>query len=89
LFIRTEQPWVYNARRQPVLKGQAPNDIVQNRLTDKPELASKLDQPPAEFCARPKAMVVVERAKEVSHPDTQLVRRHCPQQARRERDGAA
>jgi hypothetical protein len=53
-----------------VLKGQAPNDIVQNRLTDKPELASKLDQPPAEFCARPKAMVVVERAKEVSHPDS-------------------
>jgi hypothetical protein len=67
---RKPENWVYNARRQPVLKGQAPNDIVQNRLTDKPELASKLDQPPAEFCARPKAMVVVERAKEVSHPDS-------------------
>jgi transposase InsO family protein len=32
----------YNARRQRVLKGNAPNDIVRDRLTDKPELASKL-----------------------------------------------
>jgi transposase InsO family protein len=59
----------YNARRQRVLKGKAPNDIVRDRLTEKPELASKLYQPPADPCRLPKAMVVVNRAKEVSHPD--------------------
>ena len=62
----------YNARRQRVLKGKAPNDVVRERLKDKPELASKLYQPPADPCALPKAMVVVEHAKEVSHPDTYL-----------------
>jgi transposase InsO family protein len=59
----------YNARRQRVLKGKAPNDIVHDRLKEKPELASKLYQLPANPCLLPKAMVVVCRAKEVSHPD--------------------
>jgi transposase InsO family protein len=59
----------YNARRQRVLKGKAPNDVVQDRLKAKPELASKLYQPPSDPCRLPKAMVVVQRAKEVSHPD--------------------
>ena len=54
---------------EQLLKGKAPNDIIRDRLKDKPELASKLYQPPADLCVLPKAMLVVDRAKEVSHPD--------------------
>ncbi|NUB11819.1 IS481 family transposase [Azospirillum brasilense] len=60
----------YNARRQRVLEGKAPNDIVKARLRRKPELANPYYRPPDDPCRLPKAMVVVERAKEVSHPDT-------------------
>jgi transposase InsO family protein len=60
----------YNARRQRVLKGRSPDQVVRDRLSAKPELASQLYQPPADPCVLPKAMVIVERAKEVSQPDS-------------------
>src|SRR3954453_2766476 len=59
----------YNARRQRPLNGRYPDDAVRDRLSAKPELAIQLYQPPADPCVLPKAMVVVERAKEVSQPD--------------------
>lgn len=60
----------YNARRQRVLKGKAPNDIVKARLRRTPELANPHYRPPDDPCRLPKAIVVVEAAKEVSHPDS-------------------
>lgn len=60
----------YKARRQRVLKGKTPNDIVKARLRCKPELANPHHQPPDDPCRLPKAMMVVERAKELSHPDS-------------------
>src|SRR5689334_1616553 len=59
----------YNARRQRVLEGRSPDEVVRDRLRARPELASRLYQPPADPCILPKAMLVVECAKNVSHPD--------------------
>jgi transposase InsO family protein len=59
----------YNARRQRVLEGRSPDAVVRDRLSARPELASQLYQPSADPCVLPKAMIVVECAKEVSQPD--------------------
>jgi hypothetical protein len=63
----------YNARRQRVLDGQSPDQVVQARLEAKPELANPAYQPPSP-CDRTKtkiaAQLTVYSAKDVSHPDT-------------------
>src|SRR3954468_4000105 len=62
----------YNARRQPVLEGQTPDQVVAARLTAKPALAN------AKRSGRPgpddiiKARLIAESAKEVSQPDTSI-----------------
>jgi transposase InsO family protein len=59
----------YNRRRQRVLQGASPEQIVQQRLTAKPELANPRFRPP-DPGALPQALHVIAAAKEVSHPDT-------------------
>ena len=63
----------YNARRQRVLEGQTPDQVVAERLTAKPALAQ--DKPsgragPGDIA---KARLIAENAKEVSQPNTY----HC------------
>jgi transposase len=59
----------YNMRRQRVLKGASPDQVVQRRLAAKPKLANRRSKPP-DSDALPQALQVVAAAKEVSHPDT-------------------
>src|SRR3954453_3421407 len=60
----------YNARRQRVLEGQTPDQVVAERLTAKPALAK------AKRSGRPgpddiiKARLIAESAEEVSQPDS-------------------
>jgi membrane-bound lytic murein transglycosylase len=64
----------YNARRQRVLNGQSPDQVVQARLEAKPALANPAYQTPSP-CGRTKtkiaARLTVYSAKDVSHPDKQ------------------
>jgi transposase len=60
----------YNARRQRVLDGRSPEDVVRERLRRRKQLASSRYEPPADPCMLPRALLVVEAAKEVSQPDT-------------------
>ncbi|HEX6013780.1 MAG TPA: DDE-type integrase/transposase/recombinase, partial [Geminicoccaceae bacterium] len=60
----------YDARRQRVLGGRSPEQVVRERLHRKESLANPTCRPPADPCVGPKAMLVVERAKDVSRPDT-------------------
>jgi transposase InsO family protein len=59
----------YNARRQRVLGGRSPEEVVRERLAPGKGLANPGHRPPADPCVLPKALLVVERAKDVSHPD--------------------
>ena len=59
----------YNARRQRVLGGVSPHEAVRRRLEANPRLASTRYEPRSDPCIRPKALLVIEAAKEVSHPD--------------------
>jgi hypothetical protein len=59
----------YSRRRQRVLKGRFPGDVVQSRLAAEPRLANRRFKPPDPH-ALPQALPVVAHAKEVSHPDT-------------------
>ena len=59
----------YNKRRQRVLGGASPEQVVQERLTAKPELANPRFQPP-DPGALPQALHVIAAATEVSHPDS-------------------
>jgi transposase InsO family protein len=59
----------YNRRRQRVLKGRSPEQVVQRRLEAEPKLANRRFKPP-DSDALPQALQVVAHAKEVSHPDT-------------------
>jgi transposase InsO family protein len=59
----------YNMRRQRVLKGGSPDEVVQSRLAAEPKLANLRSKPPDPH-ALPQALQVVAAAKEVSHPDT-------------------
>ena len=59
----------YNARRQRVLDGRSPEDVVRERLRRRKQLASSRYEPPADPCMLPRALLVVEAAKEVSRPD--------------------
>jgi hypothetical protein len=60
----------YNARRQRVLGGKSPAEIVEGRLRRDRGLANAGCRPPFDPCALPRAMLVIERAKDVSQPDT-------------------
>ena len=60
----------YNARRQRVLGGRSPDEVVRERLRQDTSLANPGYRPPADPCVLPKAMLVVERARDVSQPDT-------------------
>ena len=59
----------YNARRQRVLGGNSPEGIVRERLAQDRGLANPGYRPPFDPCALPRAMLVIERAKDVSKPD--------------------
>ncbi len=58
----------YNARRQRVLGGRSPADVVRERLDANPGLANPDHHPPDQAALR-HALAVVETAKEVSPPD--------------------
>src|SRR6201982_808487 len=58
----------YNARRQRVLAGQTPDQVVAERLTAKPALAQDKPSGQAGPCDITKARLIAERAKEVSQP---------------------
>ena len=60
----------YNARRQRVLDGRSPEEVVRERLAQDKTLANPGYRPPSDPCILPKAMLVVEAADEVSLPDT-------------------
>jgi len=60
----------YNARRQRVLNGRSPDDVVRDRLAQDKRLANPRYHPPADPCVLPRALVVVQAAKEVSQPDS-------------------
>ena len=60
----------YNARRQRVLDGRSPEAVVRERLERDPSLANPGYRPPPDPCVLPKAMLVIERAKDLSQPDT-------------------
>src|SRR5206468_1801126 len=60
----------YNARRQRVLDGRSPDEVVRERLAQERGLANPGYRPPFDPCILPKAMLVIERAKDVSHPDS-------------------
>ena len=59
----------YNRRRQRVLKGVSPEQVVRRRLEAKPALANRRYEPPNPR-ALPQALKVVAAAKDVSHPDS-------------------
>ena len=59
----------YNARRQRVLGGRSPEAVVRERLRRDASLANPGYRPPPDPCLLPKALLVVERAKDVSQPD--------------------
>jgi transposase InsO family protein len=58
----------YNMRRQRVLKGRTPDEVVRSRLVAEPKLANRRYKPP-DSDALPQALQVIAAAKEVSHPD--------------------
>jgi transposase InsO family protein len=60
----------YNARRQRVLGGRSPEEVVRERLGRDRGLANPGYRPPADPCILPKAMLVIELAKDVSQPDS-------------------
>ena len=58
----------YNRRRQRVLKGASPEQVVRTRLAAAPTLANRRYKPP-DPRALPQALEVVAAAKDVSQPD--------------------
>ena len=65
----------YNARRQRVLDGKTPNQVVAEHLKADPKLANPAPHGRAGPCDAIKARLIAERAKEVSQPDTPNLRR--------------
>ena len=59
----------YDARRQRVLGGRSPEAVVRERLGRDTSLANPAYRPPPDPCVLPKAMLVIELAKDVSQPD--------------------
>ena len=60
---------VYNARRQHVLDGRTPDQVVTERLEAQPKLARTAPSGRAGPCDTTKARLIADRAKEVSQPD--------------------
>jgi len=60
----------YNGRRQRVLTGSSPEQVVRERLIQDNSLANPDHRPPLDLCALPRALLVVERANEVPQPDS-------------------
>jgi transposase InsO family protein len=60
----------YNARRQRVLGGSSPEQVVREWLARNEGHANPGYRPPADPCLMPKALLVIERAKDVSQPGT-------------------
>jgi transposase InsO family protein len=58
-----------NARRQRVLGGRSPEQVVRERLAKDEGLANPAYRPPPDPCVLSKALLAVERAKDVSQPD--------------------
>jgi transposase InsO family protein len=59
----------YNARRQRVLDGRTPSQVVAERLEAKPELTNPTPHGRAGPCDVTKARLIAEVAREVSQPD--------------------
>src|SRR3954452_14819891 len=59
----------YNARRQRVHKSRSPERVVRERLSAAPARANRKHDPPFDPCILPKALQVISRARDVSHPD--------------------
>jgi transposase len=59
----------YNRRRQRVLGGASPEQVIEKRLTTRPELVNPRFRPP-DPAALPEALRVVAAASEVSQPDS-------------------
>jgi hypothetical protein len=59
----------YNVRRPRVLHGRSPEGVVRRRLQAKPGLANLRYQPP-DPAVMSNAMRAVERAKDLSQPDS-------------------
>ena len=60
----------HNARRQRVLDGKTPDQVVAERLKAKPELANARRHGRAGPCDTTKARLIAQAAKEVSQPNT-------------------
>ena len=61
----------YNARRQRVLGGRSPDEVLRERLDGQASSwPAGATQATADPCVLPKALQVVAAAKEVSHPDS-------------------
>lgn len=60
----------YNARRQRVLEGASPDDIVRQRLKAEPRLGRPHAHSPPDPSIRFRAMRVIHAASDVSQPDT-------------------
>ena len=60
----------YNARRQRVLKGASPHEIVRQRLNAEPRLARPHAHSPPDPSIRSRAMRVIHAAKDVLQPDS-------------------
>ena len=58
----------YNGRRQRVLRGRSPEDVVRRRLRAKPDLANPACHPP-DPTIMPNAMRALATAKDLSQPD--------------------
>jgi transposase InsO family protein len=64
----------YNARRQRVLEGQTPDQVVAERLTAKPALAKAKSSGRASQCDIIKARLIAESAKEAGSFDSDYFR---------------
>jgi hypothetical protein len=60
----------YNARRQRVLDGNSPEEVVRARLEHDTSLTNPAYRPPPDPCVMPKALLVIEHAENVSQPDS-------------------
>ena len=62
----------YDRRRQRVLHGRPPEDVVRRRLREKPDLADPHHEPP-ERTIIPNALLAVGGAKNLMQPDSKIV----------------
>jgi hypothetical protein len=76
--IETIRKWrkrgaAYNVRRQRVLEGKTPDQVVAERLTAKPALAKDQPSGRANPCDIPTVRLIADRAKEMAQPNTGLI----------------